>query len=218
MDEFGGSQVEGPASSIRKRRSSIPRRPRPDIQLFPGCYDPSPLPSTPVSNDAGRISSDETDGDANSGGKMFSLNQCISKGSPATIAESDNPNKKIKDDLGSRVSYGNGGLGDDTYHQQSPTRQLGTIRNGVGNDNNIKKVKLKVGGVTRTIQAKNGSHGASGSGSSTKSSRPSDASRSRQKLTHQVYIYFLSSKSFAKFSESMRLLKCILSLEGSEDI
>nr|GMD19933.1 stress response protein NST1-like isoform X2 [Ipomoea batatas] len=146
---------------------------------------PSPLPSTPVSNDVGRISSDETDGDVNSGGKIFSLTQCISRGSPATIPECENPNKKIKDDLGSRVSYGNGGLGDDTHHQRSPTRQLGTIRNGVGNDNKLKKVKLKVGGVTRTIQAKNGSHGASGSGSSTKSSRPSDASRSRQKLTLQ---------------------------------
>nr|GLL30589.1 uncharacterized protein LOC109191262 [Ipomoea trifida] len=185
MDEFGSTQIEVPASSTRKRRSSIPRRPRPDIQLFSGSYDPSPLPSTPVSNDVGRISSDETDGDVNSGGKIFSLTQCISRGSPATIPECENPNKKIKDDLGSRVSYGNGGLGDDTHHQRSPTRQLGTIRNGVGNDNKLKKVKLKVGGVTRTIQAKNGSHGASGSGSSTKSSRPSDASRSRQKLTLQ---------------------------------
>ncbi|CAH9082584.1 unnamed protein product [Cuscuta epithymum] len=182
MDESGGTLIEAPASSsiiTRKRRSSIPRRPRPEIQLFLESYDPL----TPTSNDAFRVSSEETD--VSSGGKMFSLNQCISRGSPTTIAESDHPNKKIKDDQGSRVSYSNGGVGDDAHHELNPTRQLGTTQNGIGSDNKLKKVKLKVGGVTRTIQAKDNPHGTSGDGSSSKGSRPSDTFRPRQKLTIQ---------------------------------
>ncbi|OIV95359.1 hypothetical protein TanjilG_07515 [Lupinus angustifolius] len=59
--------------------------------------------------------------------------------------------------------------------------QLGVSQDGSGNENKVKKVKLKVGGVTRTIQANSASNSASGSASTIKSSRSSDASRSRQK-------------------------------------
>ncbi|RAL48041.1 hypothetical protein DM860_017832 [Cuscuta australis] len=181
MDESGSTLIEAPVPSvtIRKRRSSIPRRPRPEIQVFPQSYDPS----TPVSYEPGRVSSEETD--VSSGGKMFSLNQCISRGSPATIAETDYPNKRVKDDMESRVPYSNSGPGEDTYRHLSPTGHLGAIHNGVGNDNKLKKVKLKLGGVTRTIQAKSNPHGTYGIGSSTKSSQPHDAPRPRQKFTLQ---------------------------------
>ncbi|XP_027350586.1 uncharacterized protein KIAA1211 homolog isoform X2 [Abrus precatorius] len=57
----------------------------------------------------------------------------------------------------------------------------GSSQDGSGSENRVKKVKLKVGGVTRTIQANSASNGASGSGSTAKSSRSSDASRPRQK-------------------------------------
>ncbi|KAL6968642.1 hypothetical protein U1Q18_034440 [Sarracenia purpurea var. burkii] len=74
-----------------------------------------------------------------------------------------------------------------SFHLQSKTTDIRGGRNGesqssgysrlnghgVGNDK-LKRVKLKVGGVTRTIQTKSVSHGALGSGSSTKSSRTSD--------------------------------------------
>lgn len=59
--------------------------------------------------------------------------------------------------------------------------QFGVSQDGLGNENRVKKVKLKVGGVTRTIQANSASNSASGSGSNSKSSRLSDASRPRQK-------------------------------------
>lgn len=49
--------------------------------------------------------------------------------------------------------------------------QHGVLPDGVGNENKVKKVKLKVGGVTRTIHANTTSNGASGGGSSSKSSR-----------------------------------------------
>lgn len=60
------------------------------------------------------------------------------------------------------------------------------VVDGLGNENKLKKVKLKVGGVTHTIHAKSTSDGASvGGSSSTKSSRASDAPRQRQKLILQ---------------------------------
>ncbi|KAF8394673.1 hypothetical protein HHK36_020889 [Tetracentron sinense] len=60
------------------------------------------------------------------------------------------------------------------------------VLDGLGNENKLKKVKLKVGGVTRTIHAKPTSDGASGGGSSsTKTSHSSDAHRPRQKLILQ---------------------------------
>ncbi|XP_043725246.1 nucleolin 1-like isoform X2 [Telopea speciosissima] len=59
----------------------------------------------------------------------------------------------------------------------------GVGSDGIGNESKLKKVKLKVGGVTRTIHAKSTSDVAFGGvSSSIKSSRSSDAPRPRQKL------------------------------------
>uniref|UniRef100_A0A5B7A473 Putative triadin n=1 Tax=Davidia involucrata TaxID=16924 RepID=A0A5B7A473_DAVIN len=69
--------------------------------------------------------------------------------------------------------------------ESQSSRHSEVIGDGVGNENKVKKVKLKVGSVTRTIQTKSNSHGASGSGSSTKSALSSDAPRPRQKLILQ---------------------------------
>jgi len=66
--------------------------------------------------------------------------------------------------------------------------QFGGPQDGLGNENRVKKVKLKVGGVTHTIQANSAANSASGSGSTMKSSRSSDASRPRQK--QQVFIFW----------------------------
>ncbi|WVZ05633.1 hypothetical protein V8G54_018979 [Vigna mungo] len=73
----------------------------------------------------------------------------------------------------------------DLYAAKNPESvnlaQFGGSQDGLGNESRVKKVKLKVGGVTRTIQANSATNGASGSGSTMKSSRSSDASRPRQK-------------------------------------
>lgn len=60
----------------------------------------------------------------------------------------------------------------------------GVVSDDVENDNNkVKKVKLKVGNVTRTIHTNSTSEGASGVGStSSNSSRISDAPQTRQRL------------------------------------
>ncbi|KAK4406926.1 hypothetical protein Sango_0273600 [Sesamum angolense] len=114
--------------------------------------DQSPLSSTPVSDDMSKVSSDENIGDGNSGGKMFNLNHCVSRSLPVSASDS-----------GSTVILSNG------------------ASDGAGNENKLKKVKLKVGGVTRTIQTKSSSNGASGSGSSAKTNQSSDNARPRQR-------------------------------------
>ncbi|KAJ7977670.1 HIT zinc finger,PAPA-1-like conserved region isoform 1 [Quillaja saponaria] len=63
--------------------------------------------------------------------------------------------------------------------------QSGVVQDGLGNENRVKKVKLKVCGVTRTIQANSTSNGAPGNGSSTKSSRSSETSIPWQKQNFQ---------------------------------
>ncbi|KAM7495791.1 hypothetical protein LguiA_020205 [Lonicera macranthoides] len=192
MDENGGSRFEGIGNTVRRKRSQTFRRPRPESQPFTDGRDRSPLSSTPPSDDASKLSSDENNGFvSNSRRKVFNLNQCDSRGFSATGADGDYPSKKIKkEDAGTDILYSNEGPGDGTEQADkqfsegviAPSRHAG---DGLGNENKLKKVKLKVGGVTRTIQTKSSSHGASGSGSSTKSARSSDAPRPRQKLILQ---------------------------------
>lgn len=185
MEDLGGPQFDSLGATIRKKRSQSLRRPRPEIQLFPESHDPSPLSSMPLSDDLGKVSSDEINGGANFKGKMFNLNHCMSKGVSATRSEGDYPHKKIKEDGGSVVLHNNGILGDGVDQGQStPLASLVAIGDSLGTENKPKKVKLKVGGVTRTIQTKPSSNGSS-SGPFSKTARPSDAPRSRQKLILQ---------------------------------
>ncbi|PSR85940.1 INO80 complex subunit B like [Actinidia chinensis var. chinensis] len=226
MEEFGGPRFESIGNAIRKKRSQISRRPRPESLKFSESLARSPLSSTPPSDDVSKNSSDEiTGGDTNSRRKLFNLNQCALRDTTSRAGEY--LHKKIKKD-GSSYGYGDledsvdkGGSGlnnrqcsegvfapanwkstnktKGSFELQSTTADIHGGRNGeserswhsrvnghgVGNDTNLKKVKLKVGGVTRTIQAKSNSHGASGSGSSTKDSRTSDAPRSQLKMILQ---------------------------------
>ncbi|OVA02523.1 INO80 complex subunit B-like conserved region [Macleaya cordata] len=61
----------------------------------------------------------------------------------------------------------------------------GVVLDGTGNENKLRKVKLKVGGVTRTIHAKSSADDAPSGGSSMKTSRSSDVPRPRPKLILQ---------------------------------
>ncbi|KAJ0932157.1 putative INO80 complex subunit B-like region, Zinc finger, HIT-type, INO80 complex, subunit Ies2 [Helianthus annuus] len=155
MDELvGGPLFDGIGNTFRKKRTQTCRRPKPEVQALPENHDHASLSSTP-SDDAGKISSDENAVDANPKRKVFNLNQC------ATKTEGEYSRKRAQMDDGKYNS--NGGLIDG---------------NEGGNDNKLKKVKLKVGGVTRTIQP-NTSFGAS------KNSGSLDSSRSRPKLILQ---------------------------------
>ncbi|KAH6813910.1 hypothetical protein C2S51_022928 [Perilla frutescens var. frutescens] len=149
MDRSRGPPGEGAGLSIKKKRSQTSRRPRPEGQQLP---DQSPQSVAPVSDDMSKVSSDEYIGDGNSGGKMFNLNQCVSRSLP--------------------VAGSNGIVSNVTC-------------DGAGSENRPKKVKLKVGGVTRTLQTKSSSNGESGGGSSAKASQSSDNAQPRQRLIPQ---------------------------------
>lgn len=86
---------------------------------------------------------------------------------------------KLKDSLDSESKDA------DMYGGRNPESpslgQFGASQDGPGSETRVKKVKLKVGGVTRTIQANSASNSTPGSGSNTKSSRLSDVSRPGQK-------------------------------------
>ncbi|XP_070676900.1 uncharacterized protein [Malus domestica] len=79
-----------------------------------------------------------------------------------------------------------GALAPANWKSSNNVGPFGVVSDCSENENKVKMVKLKVGGVTRTIQAKSSSDGASAVGpSSVKSSRISDTPRPRQKLILQ---------------------------------
>ncbi|KAJ9180341.1 hypothetical protein P3X46_008599 [Hevea brasiliensis] len=153
MEGFGFSDA---SSAVRKRRSTTSRRPRNDSQLPSDYHDISSLSSTPPSDsnimkpeDGGFGESDEA---SNNGSFRGSNEQRHSGVDSRRCSE--------------------GVLAPANWKSTSSLGQSRVVSDGVGNDNKVKKVKLKVGGVIRTINAKSASDGASAVGSSsTRSSR-----------------------------------------------
>ncbi|CAN6581835.1 unnamed protein product [Malus baccata var. baccata] len=79
-----------------------------------------------------------------------------------------------------------GALAPTNWKSSNKVGPFGVVSDCSENENKVKMVKLKVGGVTRTIRAKSSSDGASAVGpSSVKSSCISDTPRPRQKLILQ---------------------------------
>lgn len=155
MDQGKKPLLDGIGTTTRKRRTQVSRRPKPEGQQ--SMTDQSPT-STPLSDDASKVSSDENIGESSSGGKMFNLNQCVSRSLQV-----------VGSDSGSTVVQRNG------------------VIDGAGSENKPKKFKLKVGGVTRTIQTKSNSNAGSGSsGSMAKVNQSSENANQQQKLNHQL--------------------------------
>lgn len=166
MDESGAPRFEVIGNTFRRKRTQTCRRPKPEPQPLPENHDPISLSSTPPSDDAGKISSDENAVDANPKRKVFNLNQCVSVGSSSAVrTEGEYSHKRVQTDDG---RYNNGGLTD--------------ANDGGGNESKLKKVKLKVGGVTRTIQPKSSFANVG----SSKNGGSSNVPRSRPKLILQV--------------------------------
>ncbi|KAL3517362.1 hypothetical protein ACH5RR_019951 [Cinchona calisaya] len=184
MEDLCGSRFDGLGIAVRKKRSQTSRRPRPEPQVLSENHD---LSSIPISDDTGKVSGDENTGDAKFRGKIFSLSQCMSRG-PSTSRDGDNhAYKKIKEsEDGATVPHSIGRVGDGADYGLAVDRgSLGLTGDSIGNENKLKKVKLKVGGVTRTIQTKSSSNGVLNIGISTKTARFSDVPRARQKLILQ---------------------------------
>ncbi|KAK9076537.1 hypothetical protein SSX86_004871 [Deinandra increscens subsp. villosa] len=128
MDEFIGSRFEGTGNAYKRKRTQTCRRPKAEVPAVPENHDQTSLSSTPPSDDAGKISSDDNAVDANPKRKVFNLNQCD------TRTQSEYSNKRFNNAL-----HSNGGSVD-------------AIEGG--KENKLKKVKLMLGGVARTIQPK----------------------------------------------------------------
>ncbi|KAL5859252.1 hypothetical protein ACOSQ4_000548 [Xanthoceras sorbifolium] len=199
MEECGGPPFDGINNAVRKKRSQASRRPRPDSQPFVDSRD-----STPPSDDVSKVSSDENTGfDNKSKRKEFSVNQYLSGFSSASVTEGDKPQKRSrKDDGGFNTYYNNepgrsghnnkrsseGVLAPANWRRNGESQSSGTLGvnfDGFGNESKVKKVKLKVGGVMRTIHANSVANGAPGGGSS-KGLQSSDDSRVRQKQNLQA--------------------------------
>lgn len=211
MDE-SGARFEGIASTARKKRSQTSRRPKPESQPLAEGRNKSTLLAQQLPDDKAKISSDEKSGYGGSSKrkKVFNLNLCASRDSSVTKDEGEHAHKKLKKDSGSSTLHNNSGLKVDNEkgggsNQNHHNGGLASSRNsgslGDAKEGKLKKVKLKVGGVTRTIQTKPTSHAtkptshsASGNGSSTKSAKTSTAPRPRPKLILQVCCYMIYEK------------------------
>lgn len=146
------------SKNARKKRSSSSRRPRSDSQPFVDCHD-----------NLDNVSSDENNGHGH-GKKELNLNQCSTRASSTNLLAADT---RMNRRIGGR--YGSFPFGQSDVASDAP-----------GSENKVKKVKLKVGGVTRTIHANSTAAGASmGEFSSPNSSNSSLTSRPRLKLILQ---------------------------------
>ncbi|WCJ43059.1 HIT zinc finger PAPA-1-like conserved region [Euphorbia peplus] len=161
MEGFGFSDAN---SAVRKRRSSTSRRPRND-SLTPDYQDISSLSSTPPSESNEPDQNVMRPEDGGFGESDEASNNCSFRGS----------NEQRHSVVESR-RCSEGVLAPANWRNTSSVGQMGAVSDGVGNENKVKKVKLKVGGITRTINTKTTSDGASAVGSScTRSSRLPDA-------------------------------------------
>ncbi|MCL7037096.1 hypothetical protein MKW94_030254 [Papaver nudicaule] len=205
MEGLKGCALDSAGNSIRKKRSNMPRRPRADDITGYDSTSRSALGVSAVDRVGGAAefggfkrsrtddgaSREHGDGSSrghfeNGGGSGSDFVRC-SKGSLApanwksvkSVEESLDLHSRKKDNSAGNVrivesrSLGNSGVNSD----------------GLGNENKLRKVKLKVGGVTHTIHTKPALNGASGDGSgsssSMKTSQSVDASRPRKKLVLQ---------------------------------
>ncbi|OMO86279.1 PAPA-1-like conserved region [Corchorus capsularis] len=163
MEGFGGLGFSNANSATRKKRSITLRRPRSESQPHSELHDFSSLSSTPPSDnntmnveDGAYEESDEASNDGS-----FQGSNVQRQGGVDSTRSSE------------------GVLAPTNWKSTSMVGSFGIVSDGPENEKKIKKVKLKVGGVTRTIDAKSVSDGASGVGSSsTKSSHFPDAPRS----------------------------------------
>lgn len=208
MKGLGGLGLSDVNSAIRKPRSNASRRPRNDSQVLLDYQDNSSLSSTPPLDDVNKGSNDvKYEYNSISPQKEIDLNICSSKASFFNEVESESVKNVVSnvdgefadsDEASNNCSFRgsneqrHSGVNYKTHSESAiaPANWKSVSEVGHGdvpldaldNENKVKKVKLKVGGVTHTVHAKSISDGASVVGSSTtKSSRISDAPRPRRK-------------------------------------
>ena len=185
MEGFGSFGLSDKSSAVRKKRSNASRRLRNDSLLPSDYHDVSPLSSTPPSDNVSKVSSDENNEYGSvSRKKELNLNQCTARASSVNIGEAESGQNMIKNEDGgfgeSDEASNNGSFRGSNEHihsgveskrhsegvlapadwkGKSKVGHFGVVSDGLENENKVKKVKLKVGGVIRTINAKSISDG-----------------------------------------------------------
>lgn len=172
------------------------RRPSNESQS-PQDYHES-LPSDHL-NDA--LSDDSADHDAIPWRKELNLNHCISRASYTSLTEAETVlknndedggfgdlkelMKSSEDDLVVANYWKSVKMKDEKISEIISGNNSGLSSDGTGNENKVKKVRLKVGGVTHTIHSKSSSDGSSVAGTSSAKSSNSDAVYPCHKLSLQ---------------------------------
>ncbi|XP_054814820.1 uncharacterized protein LOC129315257 [Prosopis cineraria] len=210
MEDLGGTRFDGLGSAARKKRSQTSRRPRPDSQPISdgpsplsstpsddaskassdensGCdnnpkrkefnlnHYVSSVPSAAAAEDDKLWKKSRTDGEFH----LFFNNE------PGHVLYNKRRSEGVlapanwKGSSKSKDSFESESRGADIYSMN--LGQPGAFQDGSENDNRVKKVKLRVGGVMCMIQANSTPNGSSSSGTTAKSSQLSDVYRPRPK-------------------------------------
>ncbi|KAK7269600.1 hypothetical protein RIF29_22333 [Crotalaria pallida] len=175
MEDLGGTPLfDGLSNAARKKRSQTSRRPRPDSQPVSDGRDLALSSLTPPSDDISKASSEENaEGDKShksskrdggfhafynsEPGRSGLYDKRCSEGvlAPANWKGSGKSKHSLESDSV------NAGMYSGSNPERPSLGQLGVSQDGSGNENRVKKFKLKVGGVTHTIQANSSSNSSS---------------------------------------------------------
>ncbi|XP_048235885.1 calponin homology domain-containing protein DDB_G0272472 isoform X2 [Ricinus communis] len=155
MEEFGICRFDIIGNAARKKRTQTSRRPKPESQpLIDSRHHSSSSSTTPPS------------------GRSAFSNKRSSEGvlAPANWKNTSKVKESFEaESINANIYSGRNG-------ESQSLEQSGVLVDSLGNENKVKKVKLKVGGVTRTIHANSTTNG------STNNSRFSENSRLKHKL------------------------------------
>ncbi|EOA27007.1 hypothetical protein CARUB_v10023102mg [Capsella rubella] len=158
MEDNGGAYCDGMRNTVRKKRSLTCRRPRPE-----GSNRLTP------SDNFSKISSDDIPAfDTNPRRKEFSLSHCISRAESIAVSEIGNNDSRRREIINRNKRLTEGLLAPASWKNTSREEEGNDVINGKGTESaelegETKRMKLKIGGMSRLVHA---------NGSSRKSSKP----------------------------------------------
>lgn len=158
MEGNGGARYDGMKNTVRKKRSLTSRRPRPEGSNL----------LAPTEHFS-KISSDDIPAfDTNPRRKEFSLSQCISRAESVAESERGKNDSRRREIIGRDKRSTEGVLAPASWKNTSREDEGNDMINGKRNnlgelEGDMKRMKLKIGGVSRLVHV---------NGSSRKSSKP----------------------------------------------
>lgn len=164
MEGVGGFALAGIGSAATKRRSQSARRPRTRPTLFADIRDNWSLSTTPSDNMSKGSGDDNNDVDINSRKKERTLNQCISNAprvKTTDIFTQNDSERSPEADFAPVSQENNYAYPSKRVNDNSSSGQSGLVSSdGPDNERKVRKLKLKLGGVTHTLHAQSKNDGA----------------------------------------------------------